>query len=548
MERRMMSVSRRTEGVPGFSVLRAPDRVVVQDASDSVALTRGRGRWYRAGVEVVTRLEAGALRVDVSASRTPLRLVSLRWQGRLPSGSRILGDHWERGYGDLEWRGIVPERVLPWYFLLCAGGVTHGVGVRTGAGAMCHWAVDPKGVSLHLDLRCGGAPVELNGRRLEAAQVVQRSGEPGETSHHAARRFCRLLCPSPLLPSASVYGGNDWYFCYGRNSEKLILEHAQHVADLAPRGARNRPYMVVDMGWGRTGGIGPWREGHAGFPDMPGLARKLRRMGVRPGIWIRPLRSVEAQPPGVYFPTGRFEDRRYSGAVLDPSRADVLDHIAADVRRLRDWGYELIKHDYSTRDLLGRWGFEMGAQLTPDGWSFSDRSRTTAEIITGLYRAIRRGARDAVVIGCNTIGHLAAGTVELQRTGDDTSGIDWERTRRMGVNTMAFRSPQHGAFFAADADCVAVTRKTPWSMNRQWLDLVARSGTPLFVSIESGACGPAQRRALADAFAEAAADRPLAEPLDWMDNTCPARWRIDGGVVEYDWWGDGASAMNDRGG
>ena len=37
------------------------------------------------------------------------------------------------------------------------------------------------------------------------------------------------------------------------------------------------------------------------------------------------------------------------------------------------------------------------------------------------------------------------------RTGDDTSGRIWERTRRMGVNTLAFRLPQHNAFYHIDA-------------------------------------------------------------------------------------------------
>ena len=74
-----------------------------------------------------------------------------------------------------------------------------------------------------------------------------------------------------------------------------------------------------------------------------------------------------------------------------------------------------------------------------------------------LYAAIREAAGPSVVIGCNTIGHLGAGFFELQRTGDDTSGREWERTRKMGVNTMAFRLPQHGTFFAADADCAPIT-------------------------------------------------------------------------------------------
>ena len=54
----------------------------------------------------------------------------------------------------------------------------------------------------------------------------------------------------------------------------------------------------------------------------------------------------------------------------------------------------------------------------------------------------------------------------------------------MGVNTLAFRLPQHNRFFTVDADCVPCTPQTPWELNQRFLDLVARSGTALFLSID----------------------------------------------------------------
>ena len=140
----------------------------------------------------------------------------------------------------------------------------------------------------------------------------------------------------------------------------------------------------------------------------------------------------------------------------------------------------------------------MGNEFTGDGWAFANRSRTTAEIIVDHYRSIREAAGDdAVVIGCNTIGHLSASIFEASRIGDDTSGRQWDRVRKMGVNTLAFRMPQHGAFYAVDADCVGqtTTGAIPWELNRQWLDLVARSGTPLFVSFKRDSVTPEQEQA-----------------------------------------------------
>ena len=208
-------------------------------------------------------------------------------------------------------------------------------------------------------------------------------------------------------------------------------------------------------------------------------------------------------------------------------------------RGLEAWGYELIKQDFSSFDLLGRWGMQYGATLTDDGWAFADRTKTTAMAIKDLYDAMRRGVSDdTLLMGCNTFPHLSAGVFELSRTGDDTSGRFWERTRFMGVNTLAFRMPQHGIFQSCDADCVGLTRAVEWEKNALWLDVLARSGTPLFVSAAPDAVGPEQERALKAAFALAAQPHAPAEPLDWMTTTCPAVWRTDTGDFTYDWCGD----------
>ena len=119
------------------------------------------------------------------------------------------------------------------------------------------------------------------------------------------------------------------------------------------------------------------------------------------------------------------------------------------------------------------------------------------ERIKGYFEveAIRTGAGDGIyLIGCNTMSHLSAGVFEMCRIGDDTSGRDWDRTRKMGVNTLAFRLPQHNRFYAVDGDCVGLTTDISWERNRQWLRLLAGSGAPLFVSAQPEAMGAEQRR------------------------------------------------------
>ena len=532
-----------------FDICRQPDRVDVLTETAHVNLTRRGELWEGHGVAAETQLINHRLRVRVIAPQTPLRRLTLRWRGTFPARLRVLGDHWERAYGDLEWRGLAPDRILPWYCLTHDGECTHGYGVTTDTAALAWWQLDGQGLTLHLDIGSGTAGVHLGSRELTVATVTSRQGKPGESAFAAAGAFCRELCAHPLLPREPVYGGNDWYYAYGANTHAGIIEDAKRLAGWTA-GLANRPYSVIDAGWALNGFFygGPWHTGNSRFPDMPGLAATLKSLGVRPGLWIRPLLTAENDLSACASPLARFErsgKRRYLGYFLDPSHPQVLEHVAASIRRITGWGYELIKHDFTSYDIFGRWGFDLMAELTLGGfehggaasvaWSFADRSLTTAEVIRQLYRTLREAAGDALVIGCNTLNHLAAGQCHLQRSGDDTSGRDWERTRKMGVNALAFRLPQHHAFFAVDADCVPVTPQVAWPVTRQWLDLVAGSGTPLFVSADAKALTPERETALSDALRQAALAQPPAEPLDWLDTSCPSHWRIRQQDRQFDW-------------
>jgi alpha-galactosidase len=516
-----------------IDLTRPPDSIVLQATGPDRVLHRVRDdRWEDADSVVAFRPANGSLRVALLSPTTAVRRLRLRWRASLSDVRLILGDAWERGYGDLEWRGFVPDRVMPWYFATTDGRSTHAYGVRTDASALCFWQVDPQGISLWLDVRSGGVGVELGARELHLCDVVTRAGKPGETAFAAIHAFCRQMCPAARIPSQPVFGSNDWYWAYGKNSAATVLTDAQHVVELSPTGG-NRPFAVIDDGWqperGQTKtGVGMWDRGNEKFPDMAGLAADIRRTGARPGIWIRPLLAPASAADSARLPRDR--------AILDPTIPEVRQKIAEDIARVRTWGYELLKHDYSTFDIFGRWGSTMGEALTRDGWTFaSGPKQTTAEVIADLYRTIREAAGDALVIGCNTISHLSAGVFDICRIGDDTSGREWARTRKMGVNTLAFRGAQHGAFYVADADCVGVTNAVPWNFNRQWLDLLARSGTMLFVSLAPDALGADVRRDLKSAFAIAATPQSLAEPIDWQQSAWPRRWRLGGKEALYDW-------------
>ncbi|HTE47225.1 MAG TPA: hypothetical protein VK636_18390 [Gemmatimonadaceae bacterium] len=528
----------------GFAELRRPpDAVFAQTAGAYTALSRsGADRWTHESIVINTVAHADSLRVTLAAPQTPIRRIHLRWRADLTPVRLMLGDAWERAYGDLQWHTWLPDGVMPWYFATYDGFLTHSYGVRTGAKAFCYWQVDPRGVSLWADVRSGGAPLQLGDRALEVCDVIARVGHAGESSFAAIHALCRQMCPNPRLPAQPVYGSNDWYWAYGKNTAESVLADAQHIVELSPTGT-NRPFAVIDDGWqpGRTSdraaataAVGAWDHGNEKFGDMQRVAADVKHAGARPGIWIRPL-----QAPGNAPDSWRLARDR---AFLDPTVPEAKQKIADDIARLAQWGFDLIKHDYTTFDIFGRWGFQMSAAMTRDNWTFaSGPTHTTAEVIDDLYRTIRTAAGESLVIGCNTVSHLSPGHFEICRIGDDTSGTEWSRTRKMGVNTLAFRGPQHGAFYVADADCVGVTNAQPWALNRQWLDLLSRSGTMLFVSLAPDALGAEQRRDLKAALALAAVPQPLGEPLDWQRSVYPSQWRVLGREVSYDWVGaDGA--------
>jgi alpha-galactosidase len=504
-----------------------PDLVDVQTPQGWVGAAGPPELRAAGGVTVRCTPGPAGLSVGVRAAQQVSR-IWLRWRVPLPPGIRVLGDHWERSYGDLEWRGPAADRPLPWYAVLTGPAGSTGVGVRTRPAAWCAFAVDEAGIGLLLDLRSGSEPCRPGDREIPAAVVTTVAGDdPYDTT----AALCAALCPDPVLPTGPVYGGNNWYHAYGVSSAAQMTAEAEFHSGLSD--APVRPYCVIDDGWqsgwapGRNGG--PWESGNSAFGDMAALTARIAGTGAVPGIWLRPL----LEPAGASAGQLRTAD---GGAVADPSRPEVLARVAADVARVVDWGHRLVKHDFSTVDVTGRWGSEMGWDPVAPGTVLADRTRTTVEILDRLYATIAAAAGPAAVLGCNTVGHLAAGRFALQRTGDDTSGVDFARTRTTGVNTLAFRLPQHGRFFAVDADCVGVTAAIDPRGNRDWLDLVARSGTALFVSVDPATAGPDLRAALADAYRVAAAAPAPGRPLDWTDTAVPALWALADGPADYDWY------------
>jgi alpha-galactosidase len=525
------------------SILHLPNEVTAIINNQPVILSgKNQQSWSYQNLLVGIKDTGTSLIVEIQAPQIKLSSVTFCWKIPENTGSVILNDHWERTYGDVSWHKSSEPEILPWYFMEHNGSETNGFGVKTGTSTFCSWQIGKDELSLTMDTRSGGNGVQLGDRKLKTCEIVTIKSNAGETAFQTTRRFTGIMCDKVRMPKQPVYGINDWYFTYGKNSEKLILEHTKMMVPMAD-GLENRPFSVIDAGWFRGPSYSPndvcWgddmKTNDENFSDMGQLAQKIRQIGMRPGIWTRPLCGSEKDSKSLMLPLikGRVENN----PVLDPTIPENLERIKSYFKLYKNWSYEMVKFDFTTFDIMGKWGFEMikDGRMTEPAWNMYDQSKTNAEIILNLYRVIRESAGETYIIGCNTISHLSAGIFELNRVGDDTSGNEWARTRKMGVNTMAFRGVQHGTFYAADCDCVGLTNKVPWAKNKQWMELLAKGGMPLFISAQPDATGTEQKAVIKECFKLASQEIPVGEPIDWMETAFPKTWKLNGKTEHFDW-------------
>lgn len=523
-------------------ILKLPAEVFANINNEVIKLS-GVGKDVVGNEDIIVLMEnkRSGVSISIEAPRASLSSVTLQWNIPITNTSKVLNDHWERAYGNLSWHPPNQPEIFPWYFMEQTSSGTNGFGVKTGAKAFCYWQIEEGKLSLTLDTRSGGIGVQLLSRKLEAAEVVAIKGNSDETPFQTGRKFTKLMCDNPRLPKQPVYGINDWYFSYGNNSDELIIEHTEMMAPLAD-GLNNRPFSIIDSGWFQGPPDSPddccWGDMSKpddNFKDMSKLAEKIKEIGMRPGIWTRPLCGNIDDNISLLMPfvNGREKNR----PILDPSIPENLERVKSLFELYNQWGYELVKVDYTTFDYFYRFGYGMMDQgsITSPGWSVYDVNKTNAEIILNLYKTIREAADKTYLIGCNTFSHLSAGYFELNRIGDDTSGMEWDRTRKMGVNSLAFRGIQHNSFYSADADCVGLTTKIPWEKNKQWMELLAKSGTPLFISAQPEATGDKQKEFIKKSFELASQKLPLAEPLDWMETPLPVKWKLNNEIVTFNW-------------
>lgn len=479
-------------------------------------------------------------KVVVYPSGSPVKYLKLRFRGDLRGVDKVYGDQWERAglRAYLEWRSVMASRAMPWFCYLLERGVMSCYGVKTGADCFAAFQADTDGITLFLNLCCGNAGTDLR-EPILACEVVEAFGKEGDDYYKTAAEFSARMCDCPVLPKEPVFGVNNWYWAYGNISESSVIEETDRLMTLA-KGCKHKPYMIIDDGWQLNREKadvecigGPW-EPNSRFKDMKKTAEKILEKGAKAGIWFRPLLTKEEIPEEAKL------CEEYGGSVLDPSHPYTLEKAEREARKIRKWGFGLIKHDFTTTDATGRQTLsaEEGHvfELCTENRRYFDRTKTTATILKNLYKAIQRGAGDAEVIGCNTIGHLTAEIHSLCRIGNDTSGRAFEWTRRDGINSL-MRLPLNNRFFNADPDCAPFTERVKFDANLDYLELCANTGMATLASVKPGLLSEAEMQRINEVFRIADGGGGDYIIKDYEKNSCPESFVSADGKreIRYDW-------------
>ncbi len=481
-------------------------------------------------------------KVIIYPSGSPVKYLKLRFRADFSNVDKVYGDYWARSsfINPLDWRNVLPERQLPWYCYVLENKKLHCYGVKTGADCFACWYLDAKGITLFLDLSNGSGGTDLK-EPLLACEVVEIEGENGEPTYDVAQRFSKMMCDNPILPKTPIFGVNNWYWAYGDISEESVLKETDYLMKMT-KGTKNRPYMIIDDGWqkhrtvSKEGGDyigGEWLPNEK-FGDMKSLVDKIHDKGANAGLWFRPLLTREDVPEEQILTGG------FGGKILDPSHPENLKKIQNDAERIRSWGFDLIKHDFTQIDMFGN-GLD-SAQIVDDETKFTkkrvfyDKTKTNATILKNLYKAIAKGAGDADVIGCDVFGHLSAGIHSIQRIGGDTSGRTFEITRSDGINSM-MRLPQNKTFFLADPDCAAFTKMVDSKLNLDFLEMCAITGVATLASVTPNILTESEMERINKIFKIIDSNESAYVIKNYEKTSCPDTFiNKSGNEISYDWY------------
>jgi alpha-galactosidase len=249
-------------------------------------------------------------------------------------------------------------------------------------------------------------------------------------------------------------GWCSWY-CFGpRVTAAQVLENLDVISQKLP----NLKYVQIDDGY--QAAMGDWLEtGKAFGGDVVAVLKEIRRRGLEPAVWVAPF--VAEQNSNVFhehpdwFIRGDDDKPLVSSQVtfggwrhgpwyaLDGTHPEVQKHFEKIFNTMRqEWGCTYFKLDANF------WGAMHGGRLY-------DPKATRIQAYRRGMQAIRRGAGDSFILGCNHPIWPSFGLIDGSRSSGDIKRA-WPTFRSEARQTL-YRNWQNGRLWWNDPDAVLLT-------------------------------------------------------------------------------------------
>jgi alpha-galactosidase len=258
----------------------------------------------------------------------------------------------------------------------------------------------------------------------------------------------------PLRTAAPPSGWCSWY-CFG---PRVTAEDVRRNLDVIARETPGLRYIQVDDGYQPA--MGDWLETGAAFGgNVQGVLKEIRARGFEPAIWVAPFVAEKDshvfQKHPEWFVTDASSQplradavtfggwRRGPWYVLDGTHPEAQAHLESVFRTMRtEWGCTYFKLDANF------WGAIHGGR-------FHDPRATRIEAYRRGMEAVRRGAGDAFILGCNHPLWPSLGLVHGSRSSNDIKRT-WARVKGTARQNL-LRNWQNGRLWWNDPDAVVLT-------------------------------------------------------------------------------------------
>lgn len=265
----------------------------------------------------------------------------------------------------------------------------------------------------------------------------------------------RLSANHPAAKSAMPPTGWCSWYCFGpKVTAREVLDNLDAIARTFP----SLKYIQIDDGYQPA--MGDWLESGAAFGgSVRAVLAEITRRGFEPAIWVAPFIAEEKSHLFQAHPDWFVKDeagaplrsdrvtfggwRHAPWYVVDGTHPTAQAHLERVFRTMREeWGCTYFKLDATF------WGAMHGSR-------FHDPRATRVEAYRRGMQAVRRGAGDAFLLGCNHPMWPSVGMIDGSRSSNDIKRT-WDRIASTARQNLS-RNWQNGRLWWNDPDAVVLT-------------------------------------------------------------------------------------------